>query len=299
MPPDAKSPVIVGLGEVLWDLLPEGRQLGGAPANLAYHARALGADAVIVSCVGDDPLGREILDRLRSLGFDLRYVARDRAHPTGTVTVELGPKGIPTFTIHEGVAWDFVPWSHALAELAVRCDAVTFGSLAQRSPVTRQTIRTFLQSVRPGVLRVFDINLRQRYYDRETVHALLLQSDVLKINDEEIPAVARLIELPGDESAWVDAMLDRYPLRCVALTRGSRGSLLAARGERSTHPGIPAVQIVDTVGAGDAFTASLVLGLLRGARLDAINEAANRLAAYVCTQRGAMPEVPEALRSLL
>ena len=296
---DPKPPVVVGLGEVLWDLLPEGRQLGGAPANLAYHARALGADAAIVSGVGDDPLGREILDRLRVLGFDLRYVAVDRKRPTGTVSVELGPKGIPKFTIREGVAWDFIPWSHALAGLAVRCDAVCFGSLCQRSPVSRQTVRTFLQSVRPGALRVFDINLRQSYFDRETVHALLLESDVFKVSDGELPVVAKLIELPGGEGAWVDALLDRYPLRCVALTRGSKGGLLAARGERSIHPGIPAVNIVDTVGAGDAFTASLVLGLLRGKPLDAINEAANRLAAYVCTQHGAMPVVPETLRNLL
>jgi fructokinase len=299
MTDDRKSTVIVGLGEILWDLLPEGRQLGGAPANLAFHARALGADAAIASAVGDDPLGREILDRLRGFGFDLRTVAVDRKHPTGTVSVELSPKGIPKFTIHENVAWDFIPWSHALAGLAVRCDAVCFGSLCQRSPVSRQTVRTFVQSVRPEALRVFDINLRQGYYDRETVHALLLESDVFKVSDNELPVVAKLVDLPGAEGAWVDALLDRYPLRCVALTRGSKGSLLAARDGRSVHPGIPAVNIVDTVGAGDAFTASLVMGLLRGKPLDAINEAANRLAAFVCTQHGAMPEVPEALRNLL
>jgi fructokinase len=296
---EPKRPVVVGLGEVLWDLLPEGRQLGGAPANLAYHARALGADAAIVSGVGDDPPGREILDRLRALGFDLRTVAVVPKRPTGTVSVELGPKGIPTFTIHENVAWDFIPWSHALAGLAVRCDAVCFGSLCQRSPVSRQTVRTFVQSVRPEALRVFDINLRQGGYDREAVHALLLESDVFKVSDNELPVVAKLIELPGGEGAWVHALLDRYPLRCVALTRGSKGSLLESREGRSIHPGIPAVNIVDTVGAGDAFTASLVLGLLRKKPLDAINEAANRLAAYVCTQHGAMPEVPEALRNLL
>ncbi len=294
-----KPPVVVGLGEVLWDLLPEGRKLGGAPANLIYHARTLGAEAVLVSAVGDDPPGREILDRLLAVGIDCRYVAVDREHPTGTVTVALGPKGIPQFTIHERVAWDFVPWNPALAELASRCDAVCYGSLAQRSPATRRTIREALEAVRAGCLRVFDINLRQPYYDRETVHALLLQSDVLKINDEEIPVVARMIGLAGGETEWVDALFDRYPLRCVALTRGSRGSLLAARGDRSVHPGIPAVNIVDTVGAGDAFTASLVLGLLRKKPLDAINEAANRLAAFVCTQPGAMPDVPESLRNLL
>ena len=294
-----KPPVVAGLGEVLWDLLPEGRKLGGAPANLIYHARTLGAEAVLVSAVGDDPPGREILDRLRAVGIDCRYVAIDREHPTGTVTVALGPKGIPQFTIHERVAWDFVPWNPALAELVSRCDAVCYGSLAQRSPATRRTIREALEAVRAGCLRVFDINLRQQYYDRETVHALLLQSDVLKINDEEIPVVARMIGLAGGETEWVDALFDRYPLRCVALTRGSRGSLLAARGDRSVHPGIPAVNIVDTVGAGDAFTASLVIGLLRKTPLDAINGAANRLAAFVCTQPGAMPDVPESLRNLL
>ncbi len=299
MTAEPKTPVVAGVGEVLWDLLPEGRKLGGAPANLIHHIRALGAEAALVSCVGDDPHGREILERLKAVGIDTRYIAVDREHPTGTVTVQLGPKGIPLFMIHEGVAWDHVPWNPALAELAGRCDAVCYGSLAQRSPDTRRTVRQFLEAVRAGCLRVFDINLRRPHFDRETIHALLLQSHVLKINDEEIPSVAKLIGLAGGESDWVDALFDRYPLRCVAMTRGSRGSLLASREGRSVHPGIPAVNIVDTVGAGDAFTAALVLGLLQQKPLDAINEAANRLAAYVCTQPGAMPDLPDSLRNLL
>lgn len=296
---DPKPPVVVGLGEVLWDLLPAGRQLGGAPANLVHHARALGAEGVVVSRVGDDALGREILARLKAVGIDTAHVSVDREHATGTVTVELAAEGVPRFTIHENVAWDFLPSNPALAELAGRCDALCYGTLAQRSPVTRRTIRDVLALVRRGCLRVFDVNLRQRYFDAETLDALLARSDVLKINDEEVAVVTRVLGMKGDEGACIDGLFERYPLQALALTRGARGSLLARRGEQASHPGVSGVRVADTVGAGDAFTAALILGLLRGHALDTINDAANQIAAYVCTRPGGMPDLPQELRHLL
>jgi len=300
MTADAQSPVAVGLGEVLWDLLPGGPQMGGAPANFAFHARALGAEGLLVSQVGDDALGQQILDRLRAAGVDASHVTVDAEHPTGTVTVELGADGVPAFTIHEDVAWDFVPWSPDLEVLVDRCDALCLGSLAQRSPVTRRTARQALARVPAGCLRVFDVNLRQSFYDRETLDVLLASADIIKLNDDELAILARLLGLAGDENGQLADLLARHPIQVVALTRGPRGSLLLHRGgERSDHPGIAGVRIADTVGAGDAFTAALVMGLLRERPLDAINDAANRIAAHVCEQAGGMPELPEALRRLL
>lgn len=286
------KPVLVGIGEILWDLLPAGRQLGGAPANFACHAQALGGEAYPVSCIGADPLGDEIRTRLGRLGLGTQYLAADPAHSTGTVTVELSADGKPTFTIMTGVAWDHVPQSPALLDLARRTDAVCFGSLAQRAPVTRDTIAAFLQATPPRALRVFDINLRQQFYSRAIIDASLRLANVLKINDEELPVVAELLGLAAtDEAGRLAELAKRYPLRAVALTCGSRGSLLLAGGQLSRHPGIT-VKVVDSVGAGDAFTAAFVLGLLRGHDLESINVHANRVAAYVCTQAGATPPLP-------
>lgn len=286
--------VLVGLGEVLWDLLPGGRQLGGAPANFAYHARALGSRGIVVSCVGDDYLGREILHRFGELGLECGYIAIDREHPTGTVTVELDAAGKPDYIIHEGVAWDFIPFNPDLQALAGRADAVCFGSLCQRSAVSRETIRRFLEATREDCLRVFDINLRQSYFNADTIHAMLDLSNVLKLNDEELPVVAELLEMEGSESDLLARLIDRYSLYLIALTRAARGSRLARAGKESTHPGY-AVKVADTVGAGDSFAAALAVGLLRGESLDRINKRANLLAGYVCTRSGAMPELPAEL----
>lgn len=290
--------VVVGLGEILWDLLPEGKQLGGAPANFAYHAHALGAQAYPVSCVGHDALGQEILDRLEVLGLDTRYVAVDPHHPTGTVDVKLDRDGQPRFTIHENVAWDFVPFTPPLSELAARADAVCFGTLAQRCEVSGGTIRSFLDATRPDCLRVFDINLRQSYFDEPTVRALLASSNVVKLNDEELPVVARLLSIEGAESDCLEELLTRYHLRLVVLTRGARGSLLRAPGAVSIHGGSP-VDVADTVGAGDAFAAATAMGLLRGHDLNRINKFANAVASHVCSRPGATPEIPAALRRRL
>jgi len=285
------GPRVVGLGEILWDMLPGGKQLGGAPANFAYHAEALGAQAFAASCVGSDGLGAEIRRRLHNLGMSDRYVAADSAHPTGTVDVALDSQGVPTFTIRENVAWDFIPFTAELAELAGRADAVCFGSLAQRAAGSRQAIRRFLGAVRRGCLRIFDINLRQSWYSRQIVHESLELCDVLKLNDSELPVVAQLLRLPEQEESTVRELMSRYRLHVVALTRGGNGSRLYVGGELSDHPGCP-TRVLDTVGAGDAFTAALAMGLLRGDAPARINERANRLASYVCSQAGATPQIP-------
>lgn len=289
-------PIIVGIGEVLWDMLPGGRQLGGAPANFAYHAHALGAVGVVVSRVGDDEPGRDVLRRLEALGLDVAHVTTDPHHPTGRVDVRLDARGVPDYLIHEGVAWDFLRATPALLDLAARADSVCFGTLAQRSPVSRDAIRAFLRTARPQCLRVFDVNLRQSYFDRATVHDLLSESNVLKLNDAELPVLARLLGTGGEGDGAIEALLLKYDLRLVALTRGPYGSALYTPTRTSDHPGITADKVADTVGAGDAFTAALVLGLLKGHDLDHINAFANRLASYVCSQPGATPPIPPDFR---
>ncbi len=289
-----EQPTIIGLGEVLWDLLPDGKQFGGAPANFAYHAKAMGAQAYVVSAVGSDDLGREILDALDRLEVDRRFVAVDAEHPTGTVSVELDAQGQPDYTIHEGVAWDFIPPMPELDDLARRADAVAFGSLAQRSPASRETIGRFLEAVGDDCLRVFDINLRQHYYDAEVIARSLEHAEVLKLNDAELPVVAEMLGLPAEEDVFLDAVSDRYALELVALTKGSAGSVLQGPEDRSVEPA-GSVEVADTVGAGDSFTAAVVMRLLAGEELGAINRRASRVAAYVCSQPGATPSLPQDL----
>jgi len=286
---------LVGLGEILWDMLPAGKQLGGAPANFAYHAQALGAKGVVVSCIGDDELGKEILSQLGGLGLDCRYIAVDKAHRTGTVTVKLDDKGVPDFTIHENVAWDFIPLSAPLLELAARADAVCFGSLCQRSEVSRDTVRRFLEKTKPECLRIFDINIRQSYYSKDIVHKMLETSNVLKLNDDELPVVAELLDIKGAESEILVELVARYDLRLVVLTKGAEGSRLYGPDGDSTCKGIPPAKIADTVGAGDAFTAAVAVGLLNGNGLEQINAHANRVASFVCSQHGATPKLPDDL----
>ncbi len=292
---NANKPTVVGLGEVLWDLLPGGKQFGGAPANFAYHAAVQGADAKVVSCIGRDELGREILTKIDELGLDRDTVAVDDTYPTGTVSIELDSHGKPEYIIHTDVAWDFIPPSPEILALARRTDAVCFGSLAQRSRVSRETIRAFLGATPSACSRIFDVNLRQRFYDAEAVAASLDAATVLKLNDEELPVVAELLCLEGEEEALLEMILERFSLTAIALTKGSNGSVLVSPSDRSTHPGVPA-KIADTVGAGDSFTAVLVTGLLQGWDLDTINDRANRVAAYVCTQSGATPPLPDELK---
>lgn len=290
--PNNEPFLVLGLGEILWDVLPEGKQLGGAPANFAYHAAALGARGVTVSAVGDDPEGREILATLDARGLDTSYIHVDRAHPTGTVTVTVDGSGVPAYTIHEGVAWDYIPFTDAALALARRANAICFGSLASRNPHSRETIRRLLDAAVPGCIRVLDVNLRQHYYSEEVILALLDRAEVLKLNEDELPAISDLLRIPGSTRERLNAMMDRFALDLIVLTRGGQGSILAAPGEFEEHPGTPVEKLADTVGAGDSFTAMAVMGLLRGWPLGVISERANRLAAHVCAHPGAMAPHP-------
>jgi len=282
---------IVGLGEILWDLLPSGKQLGGAPANFAYHAQALGASASPVTIVGNDELGREILDRLSALGEPADCVQMDDSAPTGTVTVEMLGDGDHRFTIHEGVAWDNLEADSANLALAQSANAVCFGTLAQRSPVSRHAIQTIVAATRSDALRIFDINLRQHYYSMEVIEQSLHAANVLKLNHEELPIVAEMLGLDGAPIERLAQISKRYGIVLAALTRGGAGSLLLAGDRISDHAGVP-VKIVDSIGAGDAFTAAMTLGWLAGWDLEEINHRANEVASYVCTQPGATPALP-------
>jgi len=287
---------VVGIGELLWDLLPSGRQLGGAPANFAYHARTLGTDARPISRVGRDELGRELLDRLETLGLPRDAIELDPTAPTGTVTVQVGADGQPQYVIHENVAWDALRGEAPARRAVAEADAVCFGSLAQRSEPSRSTIRSLVASTPPTALRIFDVNLRQHYFSRDVIDDSLRLANVLKVNDTELPRLAELFQLTGNPRDQIAALATRYSLRLVAYTRGAAGSLLYADGQWSDHPGV-STQVVDTVGAGDSFTAAMTLGLLAGWGLDHVNEQANRVAAYVCSCAGGTPPLPAELRA--
>ena len=284
---------IVGLGELLWDLLPDGKKLGGAPANFAFHARSLGDEGLVASRIGTDALGREIGARLAELGLPGQYVQEDPGRPTGTVQVILDPQGMPTYTITPEVAWDYLSWSPELAELAGTVDAVCFGSLAQRSPTARGTIRRFLAATPRDALRLFDVNLRQSWYSAAVLRESLLTSGIVKLNDAELPVVLRTLGLPADDGlpAGCRRLREAFGLRLVCLTLGAEGSLLVGPAGELANPGVP-VQVADTIGAGDAFTAVLCHHWLRGSSLERIGEAANRYGAWVAGQVGATPAVP-------
>lgn len=285
-------PVVVGLGEVLWDVFPDAAHFGGAPANFACHAASLGAVARMVSAVGMDDLGDGALKTLQSHGVDVQNVARDPEHPTGRVLVKLDAARQATYEFASDTAWDHLEWSEPLGSLADQCNAVCFGTLGQRSKVSRDTIRRFIEATRQSALRVFDVNLRQSFFDQETIDASLRVASVLKLNDEELPIVADFCGIQrAGEREMLREFADRYRLRLVALTRGPRGSLLIA-GDAEDECAAPSVSVVDTVGAGDSFTATLISGFLRELPLGAINRHANSVAAFVCSQKGATPKLP-------
>ena len=281
---------IVGIGEVLWDLLPTGKQLGGAPANCAYQANALGAEGLVVSAVGSDELGDALLEQLAAKGMSTEHIASLQGYDTGTVTVSLSDKGIPEYTIHKDVAWDHVLMTPSLRELAQQVDAICYGSLAQRSETTRDTVQAFLRATRSDCLRVCDINLRQENVIGDSVQPLLDAATVLKLNDEELPVLARLFGLDGDIERQLRQLIGRFDLTLLALTRGAAGSVLMTQSECVETPKGKDIDIVDTIGAGDAFTAALIVSALEGLELHAISANANALAAFVCTQAGAMPD---------
>lgn len=281
-------PVVVGIGEVLWDVYPDGAHLGGAPANFACSAAERGAESWIVSAVGADDLGDRAVEQLRALGARVDHIARDRAHPTGRVNVALDEAKRPTFEIAIDAAWDHIPWSTDVHDLARRADAVCFGTLGQRSPRSRQTITKFLEATPSSALRMFDVNLRQHFHDRETIERSLGLASALKLNEDELPVLASLCGVRATRTpATLKTLAHRYELRLVALTCGADGAILVAGDEESSAPA-PAVEVVDTVGAGDAFTASVVCDFLRGLPLAEINRNANRVAAQVCAVPGAI-----------
>jgi len=292
--------IIVGLGELLWDVLPGGLQLGGAPANSAYHAAALGDRGIIASRVGNDELGREALRRLMKLGLKTVHVQIDIERPTGTVLVQVDEKGQPDFTITEDVAWDFLEWTLQWQALAAEADAVCFGSLAQRSPHSRDTIRRFLQSTRSDCLRMFDVNLRQVFYSAEILSESLQWAKLVKLNDEELPRVVEILDLRGrSDKVCARQLIQAFDLDLVCVTRGARGSLLVTETDIVEHPGFQ-VTVADAVGAGDAFTAALVHHYLRKAPLETISEAATQLGSWVATQVGATPAVdPHILKHII
>ncbi len=290
-----ENEIVVGIGEALWDVLPDGKQIGGAPANFAYHVSQFGWNGCVASAVGGDPLGKEILDNFRAkrLGGLVSTVP----YPTGTVQVELDAEGVPRYHIREGVAWDNIPYTKELEALAQRTKAVCFGSLAQRSVVSRETINRFLDAMPDGEgsYKVFDINLRQNFYTKEVICRSLQKCNILKINDEELVTVSRMFGYPGidlQDKCWI--LLAKYGLKMLILTCGVNGSYVFAPG-RMSFLETPKVQVADTVGAGDSFTAAFVSALLRGLPLEDAHRLAVDTSAYVCTQNGAMPQLPREL----
>ena len=279
---------IVGLGELLWDLLPAGKQLGGAPANFAYITTLLGDEGIAASCVGSDDLGDEAIRRLTQLGVSTTFIQRDPNHPTGKVNVKVDT-GQPSFEICAPVAWDFLEWTAQWQKLAEQADAVCFGSLAQRSAVSRSTICCFLDATPAPALRVFDVNLRQNFYTKEILSNSMQRARIAKLNHEEVPRIMQLFGLEHlDNESSAQRLLSLYSLELVCVTRGQAGSLLVGKQSCSQHPGF-SVKVRDTIGAGDAFTAALVHEFLRRSSLDHMNAVANRIGAWVASEAGAMP----------
>ena len=288
---------VVGMGEALWDVLPEGRKIGGAPANFAYHVSQFGLPGIVVSAVGDDPLGDEILENFDSKG--LTHKVDKVPYPTGTVQVELDRDGIPMYDIKENVAWDNIPFSPELEEIAKNTRAVCFGSLAQRNVVSRNTISKFLDSMpkNDDSLIVFDVNIRQGFYTKEILCDSMERCNILKINDEELVAVSRLFGYPGidlQDKCWI--LLGKYNLKMLILTCGVNGSYVFTPGKVSFQP-TPKVEVADTVGAGDSFTAAFISSILKGESVEEAHSKAVRTSAFVCTQKGAMPLLPDELIS--
>lgn len=281
-----RKKVIVGIGELLWDMLPSGKAIGGAPANFAYHAGRLGEEGWVVSAVGDDALGHEILDVLDEKRLHNLVAMVDK--PTGTVQVSLDAAGVPTYTIVEDVAWDHIPFTPKMQDLASRADAVCFGSLVQRNG-SRASVLKFLEAVPASALKVFDINLRQHFYTPEILRKSLEIADVLKINDEEIVTLSEMFGLGSDPREACRKLIGLYSLRFVLLTKGAQGSEVISPDEVIPQ-GVGKVDVVDTVGAGDAFTAAFTVAYLRGDSLSDAQKLAGEVTAYVCSHKGAMPE---------
>ena len=290
-----ENTIVVGMGEALWDVLPEGKKIGGAPANFAYHVSQFGLNSRVVSAVGDDKLGMEILDNFREK--KLNAMVEIVPYPTGTVQVELDAEGVPCYDIKDGVAWDNIPYTPALEDLAKHTKAVCFGSLAQRSVVSRDTINRFIDAMpAEDTLKIFDINLRQGFYTKEILCNSFSKCNILKINDEELVTVSRMFGYPGidlQDKCWI--LLAKYNLKMLILTCGVNGSYVFTPGNVSFVE-TPRVEVADTVGAGDSFTAAFVSSILSGLSIGEAHKLAVETSAYVCTQNGAMPVLPQSLK---
>ena len=284
--------IVVGMGEALWDVLPEGKKIGGAPANFAYHVSQFGLPSCVVSAVGDDHLGHEIIENFTSKG--LNFLIDMVPYPTGTVQVEIDQAGIPQYDIKENVAWDNIPYTPQLDELAKNTRAVCFGSLAQRNVVSRETINRFLDNMpkKDDTLIVFDVNLRQGFYNKEILTNSMEKCNILKINDEELVTVSRMFGYPGidlQDKCWI--LLGKFNLKMLILTCGVNGSYVFTPGKVSFLP-TPVVEVEDTVGAGDSFTAAFIANILKGKSVEEAHSLAVRTSAFVCTKKGAMPVLP-------
>ena len=287
--------IVVGMGEALWDVLPEGKKIGGAPANFAYHVSQFGLPSCVVSAVGDDALGKEITENFTSKG--LNQLIAEVPYPTGTVQVEIDPAGVPQYEIKENVAWDNIPYTARLEQLAERTKAVCFGSLARRNVVSRNTINRFFDAMprTADSLVVFDVNLRQGFYNKEIICNSMKRCNILKINDEELVTVSRMFGYPGidlQDKCWI--LLGKYNLKMLILTCGINGSYVFTPGNVSFQP-TPKVEVADTVGAGDSFTAAFIASILKGKSVQEAHSLAVQTSAYVCTKKGAMPILPPEL----
>lgn len=285
---------IVGLGEILFDCLPDGRKLGGAPANFAYHSSQFGLNGIAISAIGSDDLGKEILEQLGEKDLQTRLEIVD--YPTGTVQVTLAGNGIPMYDICEGVAYDNIPWTPEIEAIAKETRAVCFGTLAQRNEVSRATIQKFLETMPSNGLKIYDINLRQHFYNQMLIEDNLHRCNILKINDEELEILGEMFgyaNLSPENKCWI--LLAKYDLDILILTCGTDGSYAFTKGQVSFQP-TPKVKVADTVGAGDSFTATFCSSILKGKSVSEAHELAVKVSAFVCTQNGAMPKLPEEYR---
>lgn len=291
---------ITGIGEVLWDVFPEGKKLGGAPANFVYFAKNLGQEGIIASRVGNDLPGKEILDSLEKLGLSGDFIQIDSKHPTGKVEVKVDAGGKPDYIIKENTAWDFLELNDKWEKLAHNNDVICFGTLAQRSPQSRKTIIDFLNLSGKGTVNVFDVNLRQNFYSRGVITRSLGFTTILKLNEEELDLIRKITDSSCKKSDinFCRQLMAEYDIGLVCITKGERGSLLIDKNDYYKHPGYR-ISVIDTVGAGDAFTAAVAVKYLNGGNLKEMSDTANRLGSWVCSQKGPTPPLSEEIMNLL
>jgi fructokinase len=283
---------IIGIGEILWDEFSGFKKLGGAPANFAFHASQLGADGMIISRVGDDLAGKEIKAILNDKRIPY-LLSKDPLHPTGRVSVTTSSQNNPEYTIHEGAAWDHISFEPSFTNLANEADAISFGTLAQRNTVSGHSIFNFINATRTECIKIFDINLRQHYFSKTIISKLLQVADILKLNHDELNIVNEMFLNEKDETACLKELISMFDLDMIVLTKGKQGSRLFDKANHDSVYVPEDVKTIDSVGAGDSFSAAFAMGLLNGFKLDKINRIANSVASYVCTKKGATPEIPE------